>query len=220
MNAVIIDDVANIRNIQRVFQAEDGKWLLPSSEQLASTTVQERALAGNRMGIYGMPTVELIEHLKSIIAGRSCIEIGAGSGILSEYLGIHATDNRQMERPEIRLHYQLTGQPLTVYGDKVEGIDAHDAIRRYRPQVVVASWVTHKYREDRAWAGGNATGVDEDWVLDHCEEYIFIGNDYVHMHKSIWDREHEKYSTPFLFSRTSRGTGDFIARFKGRMASV
>src|SRR5262245_10991707 len=44
----------------------------------ATTTPAERALFGHRHGLYSFPTVELVDHLREVIAGRVAIEIGAG----------------------------------------------------------------------------------------------------------------------------------------------
>src|SRR5690606_25860612 len=103
-----------------------------------------------------------------------------------------------------------------VYGKNVEKLAAKNAVQKFRPQVVVASWVTHLYREDRHEAGGNMFGVDEEFILDNCEEYIFIGNTAVHASKSIWTRPHERHTPDWVFSRASNGSPDFVAVWSGK----
>ena len=156
-------------------------------------------------------TTELIAYLKDFIGDRTAIEIGAGHGGLGRALGIPATDSHQQDRPEIKAYYNALRQPVITYGDNVEMLDAHSAVEKYKPQVVVASWVTHRYTEARAAAGGNQDGVDEEAIIDSCEAYVFIGNEKVHAGKSIWQRPHEKFSPYWVFSRAANGTSDFIA---------
>jgi hypothetical protein len=106
--------------------------------------------------------------------------------VLAQALDIPATDNRQQEDEDIRAYYRALGQPMVPYGDHVEKLDAIAAIAKYRPQVVIACWVTHRFEADCLEAGGSATGVDEAAVVAACEEYIVIGNERVHAGKPIW----------------------------------
>ena len=154
---------------------------------------------------YGLPTIELIAWLRERLAGRTAIEIGSGSGDLAYHLGIPATDNRMQEWPSIRFHYTMTGQPTIQYPDFVEKLDALDAIDKYQPDVVVASWVTQ-------WidphlppprTGGNAWGVKEDEILATGCAYILIGNQKVHGDKKIMAAPHREYALPFLRSRAN-----------------
>lgn len=176
-----------------------------------SMTVDERALLGARNAWYGFPTAELIDWLRAAIGGRSAIEIGAGHGGLAAALGIPATDNMMQDHPLIAMLYQATRQQPVHYGPNVEQLDALQAVAKYRPQVVLASWVTHMWRDDRPEAGGNMFGVHEEAVIDACETYIFIGNTAVHAKKSIWTRPHQRITPDWLFSRAMNGSPDFIA---------
>ena len=137
-----------------------------------------------RHGLYCLPTVELVDKINQLILEvsptRSAIEIGSGNGVLGKALGIPCTDSHMQERPEIRAHYRKIGQPVISYGEHVERLDAEAAVARYRPEVVVAAWVTHKYNEAEPERGGNAYGVDEVALLGQIKRYIFIGNFYVH----------------------------------------
>jgi hypothetical protein len=175
------------------------------------TTLDERLILCQQNALYCLPTVELIEHLRGVIAGRRAIEIGAGSGAISAALRIRATDNRMQENPEIAAHYRAMGQPVIQYGRQVENLAAYDAVRKYKPEVVVAAWVTHKYREDRHDAGGNMYGVDEEDIIRNCDTYVFVGNQNVHKGKSIWSLPHTIIQPDWLFSRASSGTPDFVA---------
>lgn len=196
-----------------------GRLRVMPSEFWASTTPEERGWFGHQYGAYLFPTVELVASLLALIDGRKAIEIGAGNGVLAEALGITATDSRQQEAPEYRAIYAATGQPTVRYGSNVVTIDAHAAVNRYQPEVVVASWVTHKWDPARPEAGGNEAGVREEWIIDNCAEYIFIGNEKVHQHKSIWQRlPHGIAYRSFIYSRAMNGTRDFLASWPGGKA--
>ncbi len=154
---------------------------------------------------YGLPTIELVDWLQERIAGRKAIEIGSGSGDLAHALAIPATDNRMQEWPEIRWNYDVTGQPVIQYPDFVQSLDALDAVARYRPEVVVASWVTEWIDPNLPPppSGGNAWGIKEDEILATGCEYILIGNQKVHGSKKIMAEPHQEYVLPFLRSRAS-----------------
>lgn len=149
--------------------------------------------------------------LKQVIAGRPTIEIGSGNGVLANALGIQATDNRQQEDGSVRDYYAALQQPTISYGPAVEKVDAAAAVAKYRPSVVVASWVTHRYDPSRHQAGGNEDGVLEESVIEQCDAYVFIGNERVHAGKSIWSIPHEKVTPPWLYSRAWNESQDFIA---------
>jgi hypothetical protein len=200
-----------------VLDPETGRMRVLPASYWAGTTLEERALFGHRHGIYSFPTVELVERLTELIAGRTAIEIGAGHGVLAEALGIRATDSRQQEQAMYRAELALmgTGQPPVRYGPKVIEAHASRAVRRYRPQVVIGCWVTHKYDPARHAAGGNEVGVDEVDILRNCENYIVVGNEKVHAGKTIWARRHRIEYPDFVYSRAVNGTREFIAIWPG-----
>lgn len=184
--------------------------IMPASYYRAAS-LDERVAFCVRNGLYCLPTAELVDWLRNKIAGRTAVEIGAGNGVLADALGIPATDSRLQEDSKIAAVYAAAKQPLVVYGEKVERLNAAEAVERYRPRVVIASWVTHRYRADRPEAGGSMFGVDEEDIIASCEEYIFIGNSRVHAGKSVWALSHERLEYDWLFSRAFNGSPDFIA---------
>ncbi|QRF60983.1 hypothetical protein [Variovorax sp. UC122_21] len=204
-------DPERTRDLAHLLLDAEGRLLVRDARELAQTTAEERLLFGVRHGIYGLPTVELLEFLRARLAGRSAIEIGAGHGVLAQALAIPATDNRQQEEPAIRAYYESIGQPTIRYGNHVEKLDAERAVAKYRPQVVIACWVTHRFEASEPQRGGSTTGVDEASILRNCEEYIFIGNEKVHQHKPILSLPHERLTPPWLYSRALNGSPDFIA---------
>lgn len=200
-----------IRDISPLVLDETGRMRVLPAEFWASTTTQERALFGHLHGIYGFPTTELVEFLRNQIGDRSALEIGAGNGVLAEALGIRATDSFQQIQPKYRPVYEAMGQPIVPYGPNVEMLDAKLAVQRYKPDVVIGSWITHKYDRRRRRAGGNEAGVDEAAVIAKVQTYIHIGNEKVHEGKAIWDQPHRRIRAPFVYSRSCNGSDDFIA---------
>ena len=182
----------------------------------ASTTQFERSVFGVRHGLYLLPTTELVEYLSSYINHRNAIEIGSGNGGLARALGIPATDNHQQNDPWVREFYRAHQQPTVSYGQHVEKLEALEAVRRYRPAVVIGAWVSHRSDD------GNAFGIDESTLLEEVEEYILIGNDKVHHQKPIWQRPHQKITPHWLYSRAFDPALDFIAIWKrdGKAAST
>lgn len=170
-----------------------------------------------RNGIYGLVTEELVQFIREQINGRSAIEIGSGDGVLANALGIRATDNRMQDWPEIREHYEHHGQPLTRYGDNVETIDGMVAVAKYAPQVIVASWLTHRWIETESEIGGNTFAPDELQLLANCEALIFVGNSSVHRKHRLLKKPHLHFEYPWIYSRTWKGK-NFVGVWKGGRA--
>jgi hypothetical protein len=85
-----------------------------------------------RKGIYCFYSRSLINQLRHLIAGRDCLEIGAGDGTLSRFLSqvgvnITATDDGSWAH---RIHYP----------ESVVRMDASQALGHYAPKVVICSW--------------------------------------------------------------------------------
>ncbi len=209
-------DPSKIRDLTPEVMDEHGRLRILPAAYWAGTTPTERMLLGYRYGLYGLPTTELIEHLTGVIAGQRAIEIGAGHGALAEALDIPATDNREQETPAFQLILQATGQKPVRYGPNVIEMHAGQAVRRFRPQVVIACWVTQLYRDGEVWnQDSKLDGVDEEDILRHCETYVLIGNELVHKGKRIWSRPHTIEYPPWLYSRAINGSRDFIATWPG-----
>lgn len=161
-----------------------------------------------RHGFYCVPTTELVDKINELILEvsptRSAIEIGSGSGVLGKALGIPCTDNFMQDDPSIRAYYKTMNQPTVRYGRHVERLDAEAAVERYRPEVVVAAWVTHKYNAAEHERGGNMFGVDEVAMLGKIKRYIFVGNFYVHQGKPLLAVEGTTHSSEACVSRSLR----------------
>ncbi len=194
---------------------ETGRLTVKPAHYYAATTARERAVLGHRTGSYVLPTVELIDRLREIIAGRTAIEIGAGNGVVAEALDIPATDNFQQQMPKYKAIYEQAGQPLVPYGPNVVDMHASRAVRHYKPDVVIGCWVTHKYDPDQHEAGGNEIGVDMRDVLMNCKELVLVGNQHTQGQNPMWNRKHQIELPPYVYSRATNGAPEFIARWKG-----
>lgn len=193
-----------------VFDSAGNLRVMPASFYV-QTTEAERLRLCVEQGLYCLPTTELVEHLRGLIGGQRAIEIGAGNGVMAKALGIPATDNRMQEMPHYKAKYKQLGQAVVRYGDNVERLDASVAVKRYRPKVVIAAWVTHRYNPRRPEAGGNEIGAVEEDVVKACDMYVVIGNEWVHRAKSIWALPHDIDYPAWLYSRAHNGSRDFIA---------
>lgn len=168
----------------------------------------------NQRAIYGLPTVELVDWLKTLIDGRTAIEVGAGNGALGRALGIPRTDSWLQDQPDVQLMYRLQGQPTITYGPDVERLEAMEAVRKYRPQVVVGSWVTHWIDPNKPMppGGGNMYGLHEDRILrfSSVESYVVVGHTTVHKHKPILQLPHRVIREPWVRSRAADPSGNAI----------
>lgn len=213
-NAKILDP-RQIYDLRPDVLDENGCMRILPATFWATTKVEERALFGVRTGLYSFPTLELVARLQEIIADRSAIEVGAGSGVLAAALGIPATDNFQQRMPQYRMIYERIEQKIVPYGANVIEMNANHAVRHFKPDVVLGCWVTHKFDLKCPDRGGNEIGLDELDILHHCAAYVVVGNEEVHQHKPIWACQHTVEYPPFVFSRAFNGSRDFIAVFQG-----
>lgn len=175
----------------------------------AEFTQQEIALFCHRQALYCIPTQELIAWLQEKLGDNRAIEIGAGAGVLGSALGITATDSFLQARPDVQAAYQASQQPTIRYGANVVKLDAELALAKYRPEVVVAAWVTHKWKASEAWREGNMYGVDERKIVRQAD-YVFLGHDHVHRHKPILDLTHETYYFDWQVSRATSPGRNYI----------
>lgn len=189
--------------LDKVFFDREGKFVAHPASDVQRYDRDHIQLWCHVKGRYNVPTVEQIDRLKSLIGDRKTIEIGAGMGDLGPLLGIPMTDSHIQTTPEMRLYYASLRQPIIEPPPSVEKLDAIEAIKKYKPSVVVAAWVTQLFQDgdSEAKIGSSIVGVDEAWVLEHCETYIFVGNEDVHKDKRIFRREHRTIQSSTLVSR-------------------
>lgn len=160
-------------------------------------------------GIYGIITEEILDFFDTKINNRSCIEIGAGHGTLGRELGLKITDSYlQRDNKEVVDFYKEANQPTINYPSDVEKINGNAAVKKYKPSVVIGSWITSKYNPNKPEIGGNIYGIDEIEMFRQNEElrqFIMIGNLKTHSNKPIlsWKGVKAKeYKLPYLISRS------------------
>jgi hypothetical protein len=172
-----------------------------------------------RHGFYCLPTAELIEFLKVSIRcwHDDTIEIGSGCGVIGRELMITMTDSFIQESPEIKALYLLLGQATVKYGEDVWRMDAIQAVKRIKPEIVIAAWVTQIWKDEDCIEGESEAsiyGIDENIILDTVDTYIHIGNKKVHGSKRILKHKHQVIDNVPLISRT--GGEDVIYIWKRR----
>jgi hypothetical protein len=203
MNATILPK-ADVSYLDSQLLCND-KLIIKPASFFKSLNYEHLIIWCHKHGIYCIPTTELIDWLKPHIVKDKTIEIGAGNGALGRALNIPITDSCYMRNNEqVILTYTLIGQPLTKYPDDIIELDAIDAIKRYVPDVVIGSWITHKYNPEQHEREGNMFGVDEQFILDNVKKYIMIGNESVHKHKPIFDKPFTTFKADWLISRSMR----------------
>lgn len=188
---------------------QHGRLLVHPAAWWSRYTRDEIARFGHYHGYYAIPTEELVEWISTRIDGRKAIEIGAGSGVLGEALGITATDSRMQDNPTIRALYSSAYQPTITYGPRVKTFDAWVAVKTLKPRVVVAAWVTHKFVRAQDWRGGNTFGVNFAAILG-LADLIFVGNEHTHRNSPLLDWTHEHYTFPWLISRAHTDAPNFV----------
>lgn len=193
-------DINKVKDISKEVLREDGKIrLLPSKMWKKYDWPTFRGFC-HVHARYGISTMEQHLFLPTIIKGRHVIEIGAGCGDLGHHLRIHMTDNKQQNWPKVKKEYELMQQPTIKYPDDVEEIDALEAVIKYKPQVVIGSWIT-TYAPHEMPYGSNPYGVQELKILDLVETFIIIGNIDVHGDKPILKEPHEEIYEDWIVSR-------------------
>ncbi len=95
-------------------------------------------------------------------------------GVIGRSLGIPITDNKMQEVPEVKSYYDGVKQPIIKYPRDIIEMDAHDAVRRYKPAIVIGSYITHKWRP--GMTSGNQYGVDNLKIARSVRAYYMIGN--------------------------------------------
>ena len=151
LNKALIDENGNIKCV--------------SADELRSFGKEKLSLFAFRHGIYQFPTLELMKILRGLIGQKSCIEIGAGIGVIGRHLAIKMTDSYQQSDPQYRKIYENMGTPVIKYPKDVEKLSYKDALKKYRPDCVLGCWVTHRFDSKREKAGGNVVGVDASFQL-------------------------------------------------------
>lgn len=202
----------DISYLEEMLLDSKGQLRVLPYRELKNVPQQDLSLFCVKNGYYSIPTIELIDFIKNEIGEslEKTIEIGAGNGVYSRELGIKATDNLMQLKPEVRAHYNAIKQAIVPYGQNVEKLDALEAVEKYKPEIVLAAWVTHKYNPLQHNRGGNEFGINEKTLIQNVKKYIHIGNDTVHDKKPISEMKHRKIQEPWILSRSLHSMHNYI----------
>lgn len=179
---------------------KNGKVKLMTASEWTSFPWNDFRLFCHFYARYGIPTIELVEFLYDIIKDKLTIEIGAGTGDLGYHLRIPMTDSRQQEMPEVIKAYKNMQQPVIIYPDEVRKFDAIDAIRFYKPDIVIASWIS-PYSPCETYYKSNPFGVKVEKVVDMVERFILLGNIDSHGDMPIMKLNHQELYAEWMVSR-------------------
>ncbi len=200
---ILLEDKRAVKRLDEILlDPSTGLLRILSAETYAHIKREDLSVWCHYNGYYGLPTLELVALLKELIAGRSAIEIGSGMGVLGLALDIPCTDNYSQTFPDVKALYEKMDQPTIQYSAHVEKLDYKQAIRKYKPEVVVGSWITQLYNSDEANLGGSIYGVDEGYIIEQVDDYIHIGHRLTHDKKSILKMEHGEIEAPYIVSRS------------------
>jgi hypothetical protein len=190
---------------------KDGELQVLSAADLLQIDYSALQLWCHKNAIYGIPSKELIEVIKSHLVENKSIEVGGGSGVFGRVLNIPSTDSMIQNDPMVRMYYQVLGQPVVNYGKNVINLEASAAIDQFKPEVVFGSWVTQYVPPEKAeelQGQGSEYGLKESEFLPKIKKYIVYGNDSIHGHKKILNDPKYKveriYNGQDFFSRASR----------------
>lgn len=164
-------------------------------------------------GVYGIPTLELVEWLRRKIRDRSAIEIGAGIGDLGFHLGIPQTDSFVQSDGKWDKFYSMIGQSPTKPRADVVRMCAREAVAHYKPDVVIGSWITRRFVpgvDIPQVTLAFPDGVDEEALYDSVDSYIVIGNEAIHGCKTLLERPHQVLHPTWLVSRSAQPTRNCI----------
>lgn len=192
---------------------KDGLFSVVDYSVLKDIPQKHLTIWGNKNGIYCFPTTELIDWLKEKIGNQSAIEICSGTGVIGRALGITRTDSYIQTSPEMIALYTTYGQKPIFPPDDVLKFEANEAVDRFKPKVVIGSYVTQRAipGDSDEGIGSSIYGTDELSLLKKVETYITIGNDISHGDKRIRKFSHTIYRFPWILTRSLEPNKNFIS---------
>jgi hypothetical protein len=202
----------NIEYLEEMLLDEKGQLNVLPYSQLENVEHEHLMKFCVTNGFYSIPTRELIDFLETEIGEKKSktIEICSGNGVISRELGIIGVDNFMQEAEQIKELYEAQKQKPVTYGENVQKFEAMDGVKRYRPEIVVAAFCTHRYIPTEHWRGGNMFGVNEKQMLTKIKKYIHIGNRKVHDKKPILKMPHREIKEPWILSRSQHKNDNVI----------
>lgn len=210
----------------------DGRIYPIPYSYIQNDTLDTLNLVMQALGLYTFPTLELCEWLESQIDDNpeyephSAIEICAGTGWIGRQLRIPITDIKNMENPEVqKIMFDSMSIP-TIYANDVETLEASEAVNKYKPDIVIGSYVTSKQLVDKIDKRKAMTlgvklpygGVLEQNLMDLARKEVKVGADVrgicrkvykvilvcnmrTHKNESYISLPHQTLSFPWLVTR-------------------
>lgn len=163
------------------------------------------ALACGNRGVYQLITNETLCFIQHLVKGSRAIEVCAGIGTIGRSLKIPTTDRMVNKIWEANLYYKahdnFYNKPIE-YPKDIEQITAHQAIKKYDPQWIIASWVTQKLIPGPKI--GQMYGPMEEEFIDG-RNYIHLGSgqNLVHQKKRINKKSHWVIEADWIVARDS-----------------
>jgi hypothetical protein len=189
-------------------------FIAPHAERLAEVPRPVLRAWCHWRARYNVPTWELIEWLQGETERCTLLEVGAGAGDLWQS-GAIQTDSKIQADPKARGFWEAMGQPPIVYPEWVKKMDAITAARTYKPDVILASWVTQCLRPtDPVGSMGCMFGPDLLHLKNMCKRLIYIGNRTTHGDMRLLREPHRELSFPWLYSRAQDVDGNRIWIFE------
>ena len=156
---------------------------------------------------YCLPTIELINWLKTRIADRPALEIGADHSDLAFYLGIRAIGDCHASFTSYPTVLSPGQIPTRVFASDVHRMDAIQAIYEFRPEIVIGAWIPDKFSDN---FGSKFKHAPNEYQIVQNADYIHIGSEKSHSRSKMLEFPHEALSPPGLVSRTSVNPPDDI----------
>lgn len=155
--------------------------------------------------LYSIPTEEVVEFIDELIGEHTAIEIGAGHGLWGRELDIPLTDSKLQERPEVKLMYLMAKQPLIKYPQDIIKLRASDAIKRFKPHTVFASYFT-PICEGAKYMEGDEVYRDDERLFPNwgVKRYIKIGSINTHGNNPLMKLAHEEHNPIELITRAEK----------------
>ncbi|CDT53668.1 conserved hypothetical protein [Vibrio coralliirubri] len=212
LGSLSILEPEDVSDVEALLLDEEGQLKVLPMDVLAEIPRSKLRIFCHKHAFYSIPSLELINFISSFLPEDKsrAMEIGAGNGVYGRSLGIRMVDNYQQHPKNNHKYataalYGLAHQPTVNYGKDVVEIDANKAFKNFKPKVVVASWVTHKYMESSHERGGNMFGVDyKKMIRAGVKTFVLVGNLSVHQNSPLMDLDPQIFTSPAIFSRASR----------------
>lgn len=227
----LVDHVRALEIVKSLIGLDGCIYPIPYSH-IQNDTLDTLNLVMQAFGLYTFPTLELCEWLGSQIDDNpeyephSAIEICGGTGWIGRQLRIPTTDVKNMENPEVQKIMLDSMSVPTIYAKDVETLEASEAVNKYKPDIVIGSYVTSKQLVDKIDKKKAMTigiklpygGVLKQNLMDLAREEIKVGVDVrsicrkvykvilicnmrTHRNESYINLPHQTLSFPWLVTR-------------------